>query len=90
YPLIHEVVQKFYMFDNIPEHYMPDSPQLFCSNVKRRYNVPADYLAKLQVNKKEIKADEFSEELKAILYADAHNREMMRYPADSRRCSIFP
>ncbi|KAI3841798.1 hypothetical protein MKX03_029642, partial [Papaver bracteatum] len=60
-------------------------------NTKRRYNVPADYRAKHQVTKKEMKPEEFSEKLKDILYADVHNWEMRHHSlVDQPRYFIHP
>lgn len=90
YPLIQEIVQKCCMFDYSSNDYMyvDPPPALYCTNTKRRYNVPADYLAKLQVNTKEMEPDEFPEEMKDILYEDAFTCEMMCECPASQRWSI--
>ncbi|KAI3855723.1 hypothetical protein MKX03_015599, partial [Papaver bracteatum] len=69
YPLIQEIMHKCSMFR--------DSPKFDYDCSRRRYNVAADYLSKLPVNQEEMNPDEFPEDLKEILYKDAHNPKMM-------------
>ncbi|KAI3851425.1 hypothetical protein MKX03_013038, partial [Papaver bracteatum] len=65
YPLIQEIVENSYMFC------------FTVIDIKRKQNSAADYLAKLQLDREEINPQEFPEELKAILYEDAQDGDLM-------------
>ncbi|KAI3854625.1 hypothetical protein MKX03_005221, partial [Papaver bracteatum] len=69
YPLIEEIRDNFAMLEG--------SSVWSYGSVKNIYNKAADYLAKLQVNKEEMKPHEFSEELKDILYEESLNGNLM-------------
>lgn len=56
-PLLCEIEDKCCMFVNHSFISMSDSSEIECRTTKIRYNIPADYLAKLQVTEKEMKPD---------------------------------
>ncbi|KAI3930274.1 hypothetical protein MKW92_033851, partial [Papaver armeniacum] len=69
YPLIEEIRGNFAMLES--------TSVWSYGSVKNKYNKAADYLAKLQVNKEEMKPHEFSEELKDILYEESLGGDLM-------------
>lgn len=69
YPLIMELGDKFDMFQS--------SCVWSYGSVMRKYNKAADYLAKLQMNREEMRPQEFSEELKDTPYEETLGGDLM-------------